>query len=82
MAWHLYIIECRDGTLYTGITNDLEQRIKDHNHGKGYRYTKYRWPVKLICSEQLPDRSAALKREAQIQGWSREKKMLLIEGNI
>ena len=75
--WHLYIIECRDGTLYTGITNNLDQRIKDHNRGKGCRYTKYRWPVRLLYSETFPDRGSAMKREAQIQGWGRSKKMLL-----
>lgn len=75
--WHLYIIRCRDGTLYTGFTNNLEQRLKDHNCGKGCRYTKFRWPVRLLYSEPHVDRNAALKREAQIQGWSRSKKMLL-----
>ena len=77
--WHLYIIKCRDGTLYTGITNNLEQRLRDHNRGKGCRYTKFRWPVKLLYSEQLPDRSFALKREAQIQGWCRRKKIMVIK---
>jgi putative endonuclease len=76
--WHLYIIRCRDGTFYNGITNNLDQRIQDHNRGKGCRYTKYRWPVKLIYSEVYPDRSAAMKREPHIQGWSRKKKMTLI----
>jgi len=79
--WRLYIIRCRDGTYYTGITNNLEHRIKDHNCGKGCRYTKYRWPVKLVYSESQADRSAALKREAQIQGWSRATKISLIRKN-
>lgn len=77
--WHLYILLCRDGTFYTGITNNLDQRLHDHNHGKGCRYTKYRWPVRLAYSETLPNKSSALKREAQIQGWSRRKKLLLID---
>jgi len=78
-TWRLYILRCRDGTYYTGITNDLEQRLHDHNHGQGCRYTKYRWPVRLVYSETLPDRSSAMKREAQIQGWSRQKKERLAQ---
>ncbi len=78
-TWHLYIIQCRDGTLYTGITNDLKRRICDHNRGRGCRYTKYRWPVLLVYAEKFPDRSSALKREAQIQGWSRKEKEALIQ---
>ena len=81
-SWHVYIIQCRDGTYYTGITNDLAQRINAHNRGKGCRYTKYRWPVKIVYFEEHPDHSSALKREAQIQGWSREKKRLLIKGEM
>ena len=72
--WFVYILECRDGSFYTGITNNLEQRIIDHNRGKGCRYTKFRWPVKLLYSEQLPDRSSALKREAQIQAGIEERR--------
>ena len=78
--WHLYIIKCRDGTLYTGITNNLEQRLRDHNRGKGCRYTKFRWPVRLIYSEPHTDKVSAMKREAQIQGWSMQKKEMLISG--
>ncbi len=73
-CWSVYIIRCRDGKLYTGITNNLEQRIKDHNRGKGCKYTAYRRPVVLVYSEPHPDRSTASKREAQIKGWSRQKK--------
>ena len=79
-SWHLYIIRCRDNTFYTGITNNLDQRIRDHNHGKGYRYTKYRWPVRLIYAEPHADKVSAMKREAQIQGWSRRKKEVLSSG--
>ena len=80
--WRLYIIRCCDGTLYTGISNDLDKRIRDHDRGMGCRYTKCRWPVELVYSEPLPDRSAALRREAEIQGWRRKKKLLLINGEI
>ena len=61
MPWHVYIIECRDHTLYTGITNNLPRRLKAHNSGNGGRYTKYRWPVKLIYSEEHPTKSEAQK---------------------
>ncbi|MDD5557354.1 MAG: GIY-YIG nuclease family protein [bacterium] len=73
-CWYLYIIRCRDGTWYSGITNNLDQRIRDHNRGRGCRYTKYRWPVRLVYSESFPDRSSALRREARIQRWSRRRK--------
>jgi putative endonuclease len=73
LAWHPCILLCRDGTYYTGITNNLDQRFKEHNRGKGCRYTKYRCPVRLVYSDSHPDRGIALKREAQIQGWSRRK---------
>ncbi len=77
MPWHVYIIECRDHTLYTGITNNLPRRIKAHNSGNGGRYTKYRWPVKLIHSEGSLNKSEAQKREAYIKGLTREKKLQL-----
>jgi putative endonuclease len=75
--WQVYIIKCKDDTLYTGITNDLERRIKAHNSGNGCRYTKYRYPVKLIHSEQQPTKVEALKREAYIKGLPRRKKLNL-----
>jgi putative endonuclease len=81
-TWYLYIIRCRDGTYYTGITNNLDQRIHDHNHGKGCRYTKYRWPVRLMYSEPHADKVSAINREAQIQGWSRRKKEMLISSQV
>ena len=80
--WSVYILRCRDGKLYTGITTNLEQRIKDHNRGKGCKYTAYRRPVTLVYSEPHPDRSSAMKREAQIKKWSRAKKLARIKGDI
>lgn len=74
-TWHVYIIQCYDKTLYTGITNDLTRRIRDHNSGNGCRYTKYRSPVQLIHSEKYPTKVEALKREAYIKGLTREKKL-------
>ena len=78
MRWNIYIIECKDGKLYTGITNDLKRRIKQHNSGNGCRFTKYRIPVKLLYTEKASGRSEALKREAQIKKLPRQKKLELI----
>ena len=58
MAWHVYIIECSDGSLYTGITNDLDKSITAHNDGRGAKYTKSRRPVRLRYSEPAADRDA------------------------
>ncbi len=79
MSWFVYIIDCRDHTLYTGITNDLKHRIRDHNSGNGCRYTKYRYPVKLIHSEEYPTKAEALKREARIKHLTRFEKLTLIQ---
>ena len=76
--WYVYIVRCRDGTLYTGITTDLDRRIEDHNRGIGSKYTAARRPVRLVYSEPQPNRSSASKREAQIKGWPRSKKKSLI----
>lgn len=79
MPWHVYIIKCKDSKLYTGITNDLKRRIKEHNSGNGCRFTKYRAPVKLMHSEEAISRSCALKREAFIKSLPRKKKMELFK---
>ena len=79
MPWHVYIIECKDGKLYTGITNNLERRIKAHNSGNGGKFTKYRAPVKLLYTENYPSRPHALRREAQIKRLERTEKYALIE---
>ncbi|MDD5197135.1 MAG: GIY-YIG nuclease family protein [Candidatus Omnitrophica bacterium] len=76
--WYVYIIECKDGKLYTGITSDLEKRIKQHNCGRGCKFTKYRIPVKLLHSEELSSKGRALSREAQIKTLRRDKKLELI----
>ena len=76
--WVVYILECRDGTLYTGITDRLEHRLKAHNEGKGAKYTRGRGPVKLLWQEQCPDHSYALRREIQIKRLSRSEKLRLI----
>ena len=77
--WHVYIVRCRDGTLYTGITRDLERRITEHNSKKGgARYTKPRRPVRLVYSEQAESRSAAAQREYRIKKMALKKKNELI----
>ena len=79
---YVYILECSDGTYYTGSTKDLERRIQQHQAGEGARYTKRRLPVKLIYSEEFDRIDAAFYREKQIQSRSRKKKQALIEGRL
>ena len=79
---YVYILECSDGTYYTGSTKDLERRIQQHQAGEGARYTKRCLPVKLIYSEEFDRIDAAFYREKQIQSWSRKKKQALIEGRL
>jgi putative endonuclease len=78
----VYILECSDGTYYTGSTKDLERRLQDHQAGEGSKYTKKRLPVFLIYSEEFDRIDAAFYREKQIQSWSRKKKQTLIEGRL
>ena len=78
MAWHVYIIECSDGSLYTGITNDLDKRITAHNDGWGAKYTKSRRPVRLRYSEPAADRKNASQREYAIKSLRKAEKMRLI----
>ncbi len=77
--WVVYILECRDGTLYTGITDDLPRRIAQHNAGKGAKYTRGRGPVTLKYQERRESHSDALRRELQVKGLSRGEKLLLIQ---
>ncbi|MFH1304776.1 MAG: GIY-YIG nuclease family protein [Candidatus Omnitrophota bacterium] len=79
--WHLYILKCSDGMLYTGITTNVTERVKRHNQKKASKYTRMRLPVTLICQEPHPDKSTARKREIQIKNWSRAKKLSLIAEN-
>jgi predicted GIY-YIG superfamily endonuclease len=78
--WYVYLLRCADGSIYTGITNDVRARVQKHNHGKGAAYTSGRRPVVLIYQEQCPDRGSALRREGQIKGWRKKKKEDLIFG--
>lgn len=76
-GWACYLLECSDGTLYCGITNDLDKRLAAHNAGEGAKYTRGRIPVRLVHVESHADKSAALKREMQIKRMARDKKRLL-----
>lgn len=77
MEWKLYILECSDGTLYTGITDDIGRRVTAHNLGRGAKYTRGRVPVVLRYVEDCADRSAALRREYSIKQLSRNEKLQL-----
>jgi predicted GIY-YIG superfamily endonuclease len=77
-GWFVYILRCRDGTLYTGIAVDLERRLDAHRRGVGAKYTRGRRPVSLAYHECQPDRSGALKREAAIRQLGRAAKLALI----
>ena len=78
--WFFYIVRCRDDSLYSGITVDLEGRIREHNKGTGAKYTSIRRPVTLVHNERYGNVSKARKREGQIKGWSKTKKERLIGG--
>lgn len=79
MTAYAYIVECADGTLYSGWTNDLEKRIAAHNAGQGAKYTRSRRPVTLRYYEEFEDKSEALRRECALKKMSRAKKQALIE---
>ena len=76
-GWSVYVLRCADGTLYTGITNNLERRLKAHNSGTGAAYTRARRPVTLLWSEPASGKSEALKRELYIKRLPRERKLEL-----
>lgn len=80
--WHIYIVRCRDGTLYTGITDDIAKRMVAHNAGKGAKYTRGRGPVTLVYSEQAKSHSQALRREYRIKQLSRVEKESVIAGKL
>lgn len=81
MPYYVYILECTNKTLYTGITNNLERRLKEHQTGRGGHYTSYNPGIRIRYFEEYPTRSLAAKREAQIKRWSRTKKLALIKGD-
>lgn len=78
--WFVYLLSCRDRTLYCGITKDLERRLKEHNQGlAGAKYTRTRRPVKLIYSREFPDRSSAASFEYHLKQLKRSEKLLLVQ---
>ena len=78
VAWYVYMLRCGDGTLYTGITDEVDRRLAAHRSGKGAKYTRGRGPLELVYTEEQPDKSAALRREVQIKKLRREQKEALI----
>jgi len=79
--WYVYILCCKDGSLYTGSTTDILRRLNEHNSGRGGNYTQARHPVRLLYTESLQTRAEAQSREAQIKRWSRDKKLALTSRN-
>jgi len=79
-AWFVYVVRCRDGTLYTGISRDVAARLRKHNQGKGARYTRGRAPVALVHTEPRKSQGAALRREAAIKALPRRQKLRLVGG--
>lgn len=80
MAYWLYILQCGDGTLYTGITGDIDRRLAAHQSGKGAKYTRGRGPLRVVYREECGDRSAALRRELAVKSLTRAEKLALIQG--
>lgn len=79
MAYFIYLLECTDKSIYTGMTTDIDRRLREHQEKKiGARYTRARGARRILYSEIYKTRSAALKREAEIKSWKREKKLRLI----
>lgn len=77
--WYVYMLECADGSLYTGVTTDPERRLREHNEGPlGARYTRARRPVELVYLERAADRAGACRREARLKAMSRTGKLALV----
>jgi putative endonuclease len=76
--WFCYMVKCSDGAFYVGISNDVVERVKEHNRGFGPGFTKVRRPVELIWSQSFSDIFSARRREIELKGWSRAKKLRLI----
>lgn len=79
-VWYLYILRCKDDTLYTGITTDVQKRLEAHSSGKGAKYTRGRGPLELVYQETCGSHSMALKREQAVKKLGREQKQQLIAG--
>jgi len=77
--WYTYIVKCRDGSFYTGITTDIERRVKEHNTKIGAKSVRGRLPVILVYKEKYSSQQTAATREREIKGWRREKKIQLVD---
>ena len=82
MTWFVYLLQCGDGRLYTGFTNNLERRLAEHQQGRGGRFTKGVQLVELLYQEAFSTQLEAKSREQQLKGWTREKKLALIAGDL
>ena len=81
MNYFVYILECKDHSLYTGITTDVARRFEEHKNKTGGRYTRSKDVLRVVYTEECPNRSSALKREAEIKSWRRKRKLAFIECN-
>lgn len=81
-GWYFYIAQCSDDSLYSGISQNVEARIIEHNKGNGARYTRSRRPIKLAYHEPCGSESEARRREREVKAWQREKKLMLINGSL
>ena len=81
MTWFVYLLQCGDGRLYTGITDDMKRRLTEHRQGRGGRFTKGVPPVELLYREVCGTQQEAKARERQLKGWTREKKFALAAGD-
>ena len=82
MSWFVYILRCGDGTLYTGVTDDVQRRLAAHRAGKGAKYTRGRGPLELVYTQEQPDKSTALRREFQIKKLTRPQTERLISAQL
>jgi putative endonuclease len=81
MSWWVYLAQCGDRSLYTGVTTDPVRRMAQHNAGHGSRYVRSRKRARLLYLEPCASRAAALRREAEVKGWRRQKKLALVHAS-
>jgi len=79
VSYFVYLLECGDGSLYTGITTDVDRRLAEHKSGTGSHFTRAKGAKRIVYTEEHPNRSSAQKREAEIKTWPRRKKLALLE---
>ena len=82
MVWYLYILQCEDASLYTGITINIQRRLAQHQAGQGSKYVRSKGRMKLVRVEPHQTKASALRRELEIKSWSRDKKLALIAASI